>query len=571
MRSSNQGILKVRLVEGEITKKNILGIKTYASLRLGSNVQDSSTIPGYSPLWSETFEFPQKDGSVLTVQVIEKGILSNQVIGQGVIGLRNLLEKGRECEKYPISWNNKMTGWVKLEIELIGPQNDTIPNDPPNMMRQKSDSGWVVNPPSRYEANVHRSGSQEVLYESPPLSGSQVNIPRFPQTPQMQPGIPLSPRRSQLQVQNQPTQQIDLRRQAPITPAIRANEINQLINTRPKSPISPRQQAQNGWPPQNARPQIPDSRRAPAPIPPSVNPPSSSIMEIITRGIKVSDINFEKLVYQSENQKVEIHLGVLKSLQNLKVAIKINYCENQEEFNYVIREVFIMKELDHPNICKVYATLLDHKGKYFNNLIVMENCEGGDLGKEIEERAKTGSFWEEEELIEIFKSLIEAFCQMQGKNIGHSDIKPPNFAFTKERKIKIIDFGIATHDTFRISTETTRTFKLGGTVPFFSPLQLEAYMGYIRGSNPNVIVRHNRFKSDVYSLGLTFFSMASLRQPTGLNDLSSNLEQRLSDEIYNIPYSEKLKRILRPMLTVDEKSRPDFIELYEIVSNLTNT
>mmetsp|Transcript_24791 Transcript_24791/g.24456 ORF Transcript_24791/g.24456 Transcript_24791/m.24456 type:complete len:279 (+) Transcript_24791:319-1155(+) len=278
------------------------------------------------------------------------------------------------------------------------------------MLRQKSDSGWVVNIPSRNDPNVYRSGSQELLRESPPISSAQANIPRFPQAPQKQPGIPLSPRRSQLQVQNQPTQQIDLRRQIPMIPPMRAqNESSQLISSRPKSPISPRMQAQNGKNLQSPRQQIPELRRGQSPIPAPATPQQSSATDIITRGIKVSDISFEKLIYQSDNQKVEIHLGVIKSLQNLKVAVKVNYCKNQDEFNYVIREVFIMKELDHPNICKVYATLLDNKGEYFNNLIVMENCEGGDLGKEIEERAKSGSFWDEEELIDIFKSLIEAF------------------------------------------------------------------------------------------------------------------------------------------------------------------
>jgi len=37
------------------------------------------------------------------VRIIEKGILSSQIIGEGVIGLRNVLEKGRESDKYPIS------------------------------------------------------------------------------------------------------------------------------------------------------------------------------------------------------------------------------------------------------------------------------------------------------------------------------------------------------------------------------------------------------------------------------------------------------------------------------------
>lgn len=293
----------------------------------------------------------------------------------------------------------------------------------------------------------------------------------------------------------------------------------------------------------------------------------SSNIDILTSGIKISDIYFEQQIYRNESGKVEIHLGSVGP-QRLKVAVKITYCTSSEEFNNVMREALTMCQLNHPNICKVYTTLLDSRDGRLNNLLVMEKCEGGDLAKEIETRSTILNFWSEVELFSTFKNLIEAFSLMQSRNIVHSDIKPPNLAFTPEKIIKIIDFGISLHDNFELFKETTRTFKVGGTVPYFSPLQLDAYMGYIRGSNPSATVRHNPFKSDVFGLGLTFLHMASLKQPIGLNDNNNDLPHRIEVSIASVPYTDRIKFILSTMLTINETNRPDFLQLSDIIKKI---
>ena len=108
---------------------------------------------------------------------------------------------------------------------------------------------------------------------------------------------------------------------------------------------------------------------------------------------------------------------------------------------------------------------------------------------------------------------------------------------------------------------TTSTFKVGGTVPYFSPLQLQAYIDFISGKNPEGKVRHNPVKSDVFSLGLTFIHMASLRIPTGLNDLKGNIVETISKSINELSYSQVIKNLLTNMLEVEETRRPTFTEL----------
>jgi len=291
--------------------------------------------------------------------------------------------------------------------------------------------------------------------------------------------------------------------------------------------------------------------------PSAKNRPSK--IKVLSKGITLSDISFKKRIYQSLTGKQEVYIGELTP-NNTKVAIKVNYCESTDEFNSVQREALTMSQLSHRNICVVYSSLLDFRHKRLTNLLVMEKCEGLDLYKEISKRAKESQFWSEEELWKHFTQLIDAFSLIQQKNIVHSDIKPQNLVYTPDQVIKVIDFGISLQGYMEYFNETS-TFRMGGTVPYFSPLQLEAYMKFLRGENHSAEVRHNPFKSDVYSLGLTFVHMASLEMPQGLNDLNHSLQQKVDKAIEALGYSDKVKQLLHRMLKVNEKERPNFKEL----------
>ena len=361
---------------------------------------------------------------------------------------------------------------------------------------------------------------------------SQPINPQFPNPHSMNPQY--APMQPYMQAPMQPMQPY---MQAPMQPM-------QPMQAPVQAPMQPMQAAMQAQPMQP--PQVQQTR------------PSSSV-DILTHGIKLSDIRFDKKIYQSQNGKQEIHIGIVVPA-NLKVAVKVNYCSNNDEFNQVQREALTMCQVNHPNICKVYTTLLDNRNGQLNNLIVMEKCEGSDLGKEIEARAKKGQFWTEQELWCHFTALLSAFKEIQSKHIVHSDVKPQNIVMTPERVAKVIDFGISLQ-SYTEFFANTQTYKVGGTVPYFSPLQMQGYMAFLKGERQEATVRHNPSKSDVFALGLTFYHMASLRQPSGLNDLSPDLEQKISNAVNSLNYSQKLKSLISAMLTIDENRRPDFLEL----------
>jgi len=105
------------------------------------------------------------------------------------------------------------------------------------------------------------------------------------------------------------------------------------------------------------------------------------------------------------------------------------------------REIDVMKDLDHPGICKLLATFEEGRFMFF----VMELCEGGEVFDRIIE---TGHL-SERATSSIIQQVTTALAYAHGRGIAHRDIKPENVVFcTAERsdmRVKLIDWGLATY------------------------------------------------------------------------------------------------------------------------------
>ena len=125
-------------------------------------------------------------------------------------------------------------------------------------------------------------------------------------------------------------------------------------------------------------------------------------------------------------QKCAIKVYSRKSLED--IALKKN----------VIREIKILKKIDHPNIVRFYEEI---NGK--NNLyIVMEYVRGIALSNHLQSKALKRL--DEVESCEIFHQLIYALDYCHTRNITHRDIKLENIQLDLQFNVKLIDFGFAT-------------------------------------------------------------------------------------------------------------------------------
>eukprot|EP00812_Abedinium_dasypus_P006626 NODE_183_length_1850_cov_362.410028.p1 GENE.NODE_183_length_1850_cov_362.410028~~NODE_183_length_1850_cov_362.410028.p1 ORF type:complete len:522 (-),score=158.92 NODE_183_length_1850_cov_362.410028:106-1671(-) len=106
----------------------------------------------------------------------------------------------------------------------------------------------------------------------------------------------------------------------------------------------------------------------------------------------------------------------------------------------LVREIQIMKELDHPNILKLYETYEDETHMH----LVVELCEGGDLFGRIVDH---GHFLETHAAI-VMRQVFRAVNYMHENRVCHRDLKHDNFMFAtrgpiETNMLKVIDFGHA--------------------------------------------------------------------------------------------------------------------------------
>lgn len=98
-------------------------------------------------------------------------------------------------------------------------------------------------------------------------------------------------------------------------------------------------------------------------------------------------------------------------------------------------EIDILKNLDHPNIVRLYEVFEDKTSIY----LVTELCTGGELFDVILERQT----FDEKSAASIIKQVLSAVAYCHSKNVAHRDLKPENILLDTKKNdhIKVIDFG----------------------------------------------------------------------------------------------------------------------------------
>ncbi len=174
---------------------------------------------------------------------------------------------------------------------------------------------------------------------------------------------------------------------------------------------------------------------------------------------------------------------------NRRVAIKVLKDEYSSNKNFVSKfkaEAQAAAGLMHPNIVNVYD-VGDENGIYY---FVMELVEGITLKKYIEKKIRLSI----KEATSIAIQISMGIEAAHNNGIIHRDIKPQNIIISRDGKVKVADFGIA-----RAATSDTITTHAMGSVHYTSPEQARG--GY------------SDAKSDIYSIGITFFEMVTGRVP----------------------------------------------------------
>lgn len=163
---------------------------------------------------------------------------------------------------------------------------------------------------------------------------------------------------------------------------------------------------------------------------------------------------------------------------------------SEKEKQHIVSEVNILRELKHPNIVRYYDRIIDKKNTRI--FIIMEFCEGGDIGALIKRCKKNKEFIAEDVIWKILTQIVlalhECHTRKEGK-ILHRDLKPSNVFLDGENNVKLGDFGLSRV----LSNDSVFAYSHVGTPYYMSPEQIDE-------------IRYNE-KSDIWSLGIIYMKL----------------------------------------------------------------
>jgi hypothetical protein len=232
-------------------------------------------------------------------------------------------------------------------------------------------------------------------------------------------------------------------------------------------------------------------------------------------------------------------------VDGVEYAVKAVPLKGNRDLRYKLKEVYALSAIPgHPNLVRYYNSWVHCDSLY----IQLEYCGGGNL-----EQAKR--VYDERELFGMIRQLSSGLACLHSFDMVHEDVKPENIYLMNVShggevtvRYKIGDFGLIKH----LSGDD---FDEDGQEGDSRYLAKEVLNGSLNSSDPA-----SRSKSDIFSLGLTIYQLATQRKLPSHGEEWENLRKGSLEFPEN--FSPEFCNLVNSMVHPDPRLRPSANALF---------
>ncbi|XP_051195527.1 serine/threonine-protein kinase GRIK1 [Lolium perenne] len=213
---------------------------------------------------------------------------------------------------------------------------------------------------------------------------------------------------------------------------------------------------------------------------------------------------------------------------NKPYMLKVRVVRSETAMTDVLREVSLMKMLDHPNIVNLIEVIDDPNTDKF--YMVLEYVEG---------KMVCGDGLGEDTSRKYLRDIISGLMYLHAHNIIHGDIKPDNLLVTSTGNVKIGDFSVSQI----FEDDDDMLWRSPGTPVFTAPecCQGSAYHGRA---------------ADTWAVGVTLYCMITGRYPFLGDTLQETYDKIVNDPVeITADMSPELADLIQRLLCKDPAER----------------
>jgi hypothetical protein len=273
----------------------------------------------------------------------------------------------------------------------------------------------------------------------------------------------------------------------------------------------------------------------------------------------IDDFKFIKSIGEGSFGKIYL----IENINNNKsYALKKIICHDLKEVLTFQKEFELNYSKRHEHIMKIYNVQYKCLDFTTYSIYVLLELAISDWNKVIKEREKQKKYYTEKEIINILEQIIEGLIFLEKNGIAHRDIKPQNILVYENNVYKLADFGEA-KKMKDITIEST----LRGSELYMSP----ALYNGLKYNKKDVV--HNAYKSDVFSLGycLLFAMTLSINILNDIREITyQNMLDLMISKALKIRYSQKIIKLIKNMLKLNENERFDFMKIKDYLKENYN-